>query len=212
MPEQASTPQSDQPAFGDNHPLQWMLGWLAFFWLLTAIAPINRLDWFLENLLVFVYSTLLIGTYRRFSFSNTSYFLLTMFLSLHLIGAHYTYAETPLGYWLQDLFGWQRNHYDRIVHFSYGLLLAYPMRELLIRAVHASPRWAAFVAVNMILAFSAFFEVLEMWIAMIVEPDLGDAYLGTQGDIWDAQQDMFLALSGATISMLITHQLQRLKA
>jgi len=187
--------------FGQNRLLHGLVAWLTGFWLLTAIAPFNRFDWLLENLLVFVYVALLAVTYRWFRFSNTSYGLFTLFITLHLIGAHYTYAETPLGFWLQDMFGFTRNHYDRIVHFSYGLLIAYPFRELLLRVGGVRSGWAGFLAVNMVLAFSAFFEVLEAWIAMIVSPELGDAYLGTQGDIWDAQRDMGLALLGAIVAM-----------
>lgn len=201
-------PQTPCP-FRHNRPLQLIVTWLLGFWLLTAIAPFDRRDWFLENLLVFAYSALLVASYRSFAFSNLSYGLFTLFISLHLIGAHYTYAETPLGYWLMAWFDWQRNHYDRIVHFSYGLLLAYPFYEVLRRAAGVRPGWAHFLVLNAILAFSAFFEVLEALIAMIVSPELGDAYLGTQGDIWDAQKDMGLALLGAIIAMSLTALLQR---
>lgn len=196
--------ESSPRPFRQNRPLQVMVVWLLGFWLLTAITPFDRRDWFLENLLVFLYSILLIATYRRFTFSNFSYALFTLFMTLHLIGAHYTYAETPLGYWLMDWFDLQRNHYDRIVHFSYGLLLAYPFYEVLRRAAGVRPGWAHFLVLNAILAFSGFFEVLEAVIAIIVSPDLGNAYLGTQGDIWDAQKDMGLALLGAVIAMGIT--------
>ena len=123
-----------QIAFAENRKLQLMLAWLAGLWMLTAIAPLYRFDWLLENLLVFIYGAILIATYRRFTFSNFSYGLFTVFISLHLVGAHYTYAETPFGFWLQDWFDLSRNHYDRIVHFSFGLLMAYPFHELLTRA------------------------------------------------------------------------------
>jgi len=190
--------------FRKNRPLQLMVLGLLGFWLLTAITPFDRRDWFLENLLVFAYSILLVATYRRFAFSNLSYTLFTLFMILHLIGAHYTYAEAPLGDWMMEWFGWQRNHYDRVVHFAYGLLLAYPFYEVLQRAAGVRPGWAYFLVVNAILAFSGFFEILEAMIAMIVSPDLGVAYLGTQGDIWDAQKDMGLALLGAVIAMGVT--------
>ncbi|MCW8827501.1 MAG: DUF2238 domain-containing protein [Gammaproteobacteria bacterium] len=197
--------------FTRNRPLQLMLGWLLLFWLITAIAPHNRLDWLLENLLVISYALLLALSYRRFAFSNLSYGLFTLFITLHLIGAHYTYSETPLGFWLMEWFGWERNHYDRIVHFSYGLLLAWPFHELLRRLAQLNTVWAAFLAVNMILAFSAFFEIIEAIIAVLVSPELGIAYLGTQGDIWDAQKDMGLALLGASLSMSATLFLEKRK-
>ncbi len=132
-----------------------------------------------------------------------------MFLSLHLVGAHYTYAETPLGFCLQTLFEFERNHYDRIVHFSFGLLIAYPMREILLRQSGVSGAWSYLLTINCILAFSAFYEVLEVVAAMIVSPELGDAYLGTQGDEWDAQKDAFLAFLGSIVAMLVTWSLAR---
>jgi putative membrane protein len=184
-----------------NRPLQLMLVWLVLVWVIAAISPYNRFDWLLENLLVIIYGVILVATYRVFAFSNLSYFLFTVFITLHLVGGHYTYAETPVGYWIRDAFSLSRNPYDRIVHFAYGLLCAYPFREVLLRVAGVRLTWAPFVAVNMVLAFSGFFEVVEAVIAMIVSPELGDAYLGTQGDIWDAQRDMLAATVGATLAM-----------
>lgn len=188
----------------ENRPLQAMVVWLAIFWIAMAIAPVYRFDWFLENLLVGVYALLLVRTYHRFRFSNLSYFLFTIFMTLHLVGAHYTYSETPFGFWLQELFDLERNHYDRIVHFSYGLLIAYPFREVLVRVIKVASAWSYFIATNIVLSFSAFFELVEAVIAVIVSPEAGAAYLGTQGDVWDAHHDMFLAFSGAVIAMVIT--------
>ena len=199
-PESVMMPMS----FGANRPLQCMLLWLVVLWVITAIDPFNRRDWLLENLLVFLYGFLLVITYRRFAFSNLSYGLFTVFLSLHLVGAHYTYAETPFGFWLQDLFDLERNHYDRIVHFSFGLLIAYPFRELLLRAAGLRVSWSYLLSVIVVLAFSNFYEIIEAITADVVSPDLGDAYLGTQGDIWDAQKDSFVAFIGSIIAMSVT--------
>lgn len=190
--------------FRHNRVLQGMVLWLCLVWLAAAVSPFNRFDWLLENLLVFVYAILLVATYRVFPFSNLSYFLFTLFLTLHLAGSHYTYTETPVGYWLKDVFDLSRNPYDRIVHFAYGLLLAYPFREILVRRVGLRGLWAPFITLNVVLAFSGFYEVIEAVVAMIVSPELGDAYLGTQGDIWDSQRDMVAALTGAILAMLIT--------
>ncbi len=190
--------------FRSNRVLQGLVLWLILLWIITAINPLFPRDWLLENLLVFIYAALLVASYRRFQFSNLSYALFALFLSLHLAGAHYTYAETPLGFWLQDLFDLERNHYDRIVHFSFGLLIAYPMREVLLRKSGLNRTWSYFIAINCIMAFSAFYEVLEIIAAAIVNPELGDAYLGTQGDEWDAQKDIFLAFAGSIIAMLVT--------
>jgi len=196
-------------SFQSNRVLQGLVVWLIVLWIITAINPLYPRDWLLENLLVFIWSALLIFTYRWFRFSNLSYALFTVFLSLHLVGAHYTYAETPFGFWLQTLFEFERNHYDRIVHFSFGLLIAYPMREILLRQSGIAVTWSYFLTINCILAFSAFYEVLEVIAAMIVSPELGDAYLGTQGDEWDAQKDAFLAFVGSIVAMLVTWSLAR---
>ena len=166
--------------------------------------PLYPRDWFLENLLVFTWCGILVFTYRRFQFSNLSYGLFVIFISLHLVGAHYTYSETPFGFWIQDWFGFEPNHYDRIVHFCFGLLLAYPMREILLRNSGLNAGWSYFIVVNCILAFSAVYEVIEAVTAVIVSPELGAAYLGTQGDEWDAQKDAGLAFAGSVIAMLVT--------
>lgn len=192
--------------FRTNRILQGLVLWLVVLWIITAINPLYPQDWLLENLLVFFYTALLIFTYRWFKFSNLSYALFTLFISLHLMGAHYTYSETPFGFWLQELFDLERNHYDRIVHFSFGLLIAYPFRDILMRQSGVKIEWSYFLAVTGILAFSAFYEVLEGIAAMIVSPELGSAYLGTQGDEWDAQKDSSLAFSGAIVAMLVTWQ------
>ena len=107
--------------------------WYGLLWTVLAIAPRDRQDWFLENLLALAAIVTLVTTYRRFQFSTVSYLLITAFFSLHAIGAHYTYAEVPFGFWLQHAFGLARNPFDRLVHFGYGLLLAFPLRELLVR-------------------------------------------------------------------------------
>lgn len=199
---------SPTQAFRQNRFLQAVIAWLLLVWVLAAIEPVSRQDWLIENLLFFAYGLLLTFTYSRFAFSNLSYGLYGLFMTLHLIGAHYTYAEVPLGFWLQDLLGLGRNHYDRIVHFSYGLLLAYPMREFLLRAVGIRLRWSYLMTVVTVLAFSAFYELLEAVVASIVSPELGSQWLGTQGDEWDAQKDSGLAFSGAIFAMLITWRAQ----
>lgn len=195
--------------FGDNRFLQALLAWLVGLWLLAAIEPFDRRDWLLENLLVILYGGLLIATYRRFAFTNLSYGLFGLFLSLHLVGAHYTYSETPFGFWLQDALNLSRNHYDRIVHFCFGLLIAFPFRELLVRAAGVRHAWSYPLAVVTVLGFSGFYEALEGIVAITVSPELGAAYLGTQGDEWDAQKDTALALVGALIAMFVTWRVDR---
>jgi putative membrane protein len=127
-----------------------------------------------------------------------------MFLTLHGVGAHYTYSEVPLGFWIKDAFDLSRNHYDRIAHFSFGLLMAYPIREVFLRVANARGFWAYYLPLDVTLAFSALFEIVEAVIAQFVEPNLGNAYLGTQGDVWDAQKDMTAAIVGALLCMALT--------
>ncbi|MBX3336958.1 MAG: DUF2238 domain-containing protein [Nitrospira sp.] len=174
------------------------------FWCVLAVEPVNRHDWFLENLLTVGLATGLLITYRRFSFSLSSYCLIAAFMVLHAIGAHYTYAEVPFGFWLKDVLALSRNPFDRLVHFAYGLLLVYPLREVLVRLAGLQGGWSYFLPVSGVLAQSGFFEVVEAMVAMVVSPELGSMYLGTQGDEWDAQKDMAAAFAGAALTMMVT--------
>ena len=182
------------------------------FFIVLAIAPSDRHDWLLENVLVFVLIPVLFLTSGRLPLSRISYTLIFLFLCLHEIGAHYTYAEVPYDQWFESvfgrtfnsLFGWERNHFDRLVHFSYGLLLAYPIRELFHRVANVSGFWGYFLPLDITMSTSMLFELFE-WAAVIVfGGELGVAYLGTQGDIWDAHKDMGLASLGALFAMLVT--------
>lgn len=188
---------------GNRRLLLGLLLAYGVLWIWLAIEPVNRRDWLLENLLVLGLIPLLLLTYCRFEFSLISYCLIGLFLVLHAFGAHYTYAEVPLGYWLQHLWGLSRNPFDRMAHFAYGALLVYPVRELLIRQAGLRGRWAYVLPVCIVLAQSGFFEVLEAIVAMIVSPELGSIYLGTQGDEWDAQRDMAAALTGSVLTMCV---------
>ncbi len=180
---------------------QILLGIFLIIWLILAINPTYRFDWFLENILVFIFVPLLILTYKYFRLSNISYTLIFIFMTLHSIGAHYTYALVPLDW---SVLGFSRNHYDRVVHFSFGLLLAYPVRELFMRIAVARGFWAYYLPFDMTLAFSAVYEIVEWLTAVIVAPEAGNAFLGTQGDEFDAIKDMALAGTGAALSMLVT--------
>jgi putative membrane protein len=172
-------------------------------WVLTALKPHNRQDWLLENVLVFVAVPALVVTFRWFHFSNVSYLLMTMYLSLHAIGAYYTYSEMPIFNWLRDDWQFNRNHYDRLVHFLFGLLISYPLWEWLVRVVGLRHGWARVGTVHVIMAWSAAYEIIEAAVAHLVSPELGAAYNGIQGDIWDAQKDAALAMTGAVITMTL---------
>ena len=187
-----------------SHLASALLLCYGLLWIWLAIAPVNRRDWFLENLLALALVILLLLTYRRFQFSSLSYGLITLFMTLHAVGAHYTYAEVPFGFWLKDLLSMSRNPFDRIVHFTYGALLAYPVREALIRLVGVRGLWSYSLPASLILAQSGLFEIIESVVAAFVSPELGSAYLGTQGDEWDAQKDMASAFGGAVLAMIVT--------
>ena len=198
--------------FAKNRLVQGLAAWYALVWVVTAIAPLDRHDWFLENLLVFGVVIVLVATYRIFPLSDLSYLLIALFMTLHAVGAHYTYSEVPLGFWMRDTFGFARNPFDRVVHFAFGLLMAYPIREVFLRVANARGFWAYYLPLDVTLAFSALYEIMEMVIATLVAPGTGDAWLGTQGDVWDAQKDMGLAALGALICMIVTATLRTLRA
>lgn len=181
-------------------------------WIALAIEPYDRHDWALENALVLAFAAGIAASYRQFTFSRVSYTLIFLFLCLHAVGAHYTYAEVPYDAWwkaltgatLNQWMGWERNHFDRLVHFLYGLLFAYPLREVFLRVAQARGFWGYFLPLDFTLATSAMFELFEWAAAAFFGGDLGVAYLGTQGDVWDAHKDMLLAGCGATLAMLVT--------
>lgn len=189
-----------------------LAGLFALIWIGLAIAPLYRHDWMLENALVVVGAGFFLWWRKSIQLSKLSMTLVFAFLVLHEIGAHYTYSEVPYNDWtralfgtsLNDLLGLQRNHFDRLVHFSYGFLLAYPMREIYVRKGWLHGRLTYTFPVVITLGISALFEMLEWGAAVTVGSELGTAYLGTQGDVWDAQKDMALAGLGAAITMIAT--------
>lgn len=197
----ASTTQ--RTPFSENGLLKIFVLVFTLCWVATLVVTPDLANWITENALTVL---LLIGltiSYKRFKFSDLSYTLIFVYILLHIYGATYTYAENPFGYWLKDLLGWERNHYDRIVHFSFGLMLAYPMRDYFMNWFKW-PVWVCWVLpIEITMSFSGLYEIIEWLVADVFFPAEGVAYLGTQGDVWDAQKDMVLAFSGATISMLL---------
>jgi putative membrane protein len=168
-------------------------------WLLLAIKPLYRHDWLLENALVVIGVPLLVWYGPGLRFSNATYSCLFVFFVLHIVGAHYTYAEVPYGKWLGFEHG--RNHFDRFVHFAYGLLLAKPTLDLFAARAPAAGIWAWLMPVFFLASHGGIYEVVEWQAAEIFGGDLGEAYLGTQGDSWDAQKDMGLAAIGAALGV-----------
>ena len=193
---------------GPRFPLV-LLGAYAVAWIALGIEPSYRQDWLLENLLVFFAVPLLVWSYRRLRLSNAAYALLFAFLALHAIGAHYTYSQVPYDRWVEALtgnsldsaLGLQRNHYDRLVHFAYGLLVTPAVIEVLDARAPQRGAWRWLVPFAFMLSHSAAYELIEWMAAEIFGGELGQAYLGTQGDGWDSQKDMALAAFGAAISV-----------
>lgn len=181
-------------------------------WLGLAINPADREAWMLENALLVALGLGLWASHRKFLFSRVSYTLIFLFLCLHSVGSHYTYSLVPYDEWwkaltgetFNSLFGWERNHFDRLVHFCYGLLLAYPIREIFLRVAEVRGFWGYFLPLDFTLSTSAIYELIEWAAAAYFGGELGMAYLGTQGDVWDAHKDMALAGAGATLAMLMT--------
>jgi putative membrane protein len=196
----------------------WLLLSLFLLWaVVLGIAPLYRADWMLENVLTVVAVILLLATSKSLPLSHLSYTLIFMFLFLHEVGSHYTYAEVPydqwwraaFGYSLNEALGFERNHFDRLVHFLHGLLLAYPLRELFIRVTGIKGFWGYFLPLNLIMSSAMLYELVEWLAAEAFGGELGMAYLGTQGDVWDAHKDMLLATLGAVLAMGVTARMNK---
>lgn len=204
-----------------------LLGVFACWFAVWAIEPRFPADFLIEHLLTVAVLAFLLWARRLRLFSNLSHLLLFAFLCLHVVGAHYTYSEVPYEQWFargaalagiedysfQGTWGFRRNHFDRLVHFAFGLLCAYPIRELFVRLVRVRGVWGYLLPLDVTLSLSALYELMEWAVAMIVAADVGQSYLGTQGDEWDAHKDMALATLGAVVAMgvtaLVNRRLQR---
>lgn len=184
---------------------------LGALWGWLAIAPVDRQTWLLENALFVIFIVVLAASYRHLLLSKLSYTLIFLFLCLHSVGAHYTYSLVPYDDWwaalsgqsLSEVMGWQRNHYDRLVHLLFGLLLGYPAREVFVRVAGARGFWGYFMPLLLMMALSLLYELIEWAAALVFGGDLGIHYLGTQGDEWDGHRDMALASLGALVAMII---------
>ena len=196
-----------------HHRYLLVLGVLfAVLWTALALAPWHRADWALENALVAVFVVVVALTYKRLTLSRVSYTLIFLFLCLHEVGAHFTYAEVPYDQWFKaltgttfnSLVGWERNNFDRVIHFGYGLLLAYPVREVFWRVAQARGFWGYFLPLDLTMSTSMLYELIEWGVAAVFGGSAGQAYLGTQGDEWDAHKDMALASLGALLAMALT--------
>ena len=186
-----------------------------FFWLLAILLTcywtygwyfcIDRQDWIIENLLVVICLSALVLTRKWHRFSDLSLLCIFLFVMLHLYGAFYAYTQNAFGNWLQNKFQLWRNPYDRIVHFSFGLFMAYPFREILINKFRVSKKASWLLPVEIAFSFGTIFELIEWGVAAVTPKEIGETYVATQGDVWDAHKDILLAAAGAALCMLITY-------
>lgn len=181
------------------------------YWLVLALYPYDRADWLLENTLTGVFALVLWFSRRRYPLSAAAWTMLLAFALLHTLGAHYTYSLVPYEAWgqrylgisLDGLAGWERNNFDRVVHFLWGLLLYLPLQEWMTRAARPAGGWRYWFPLEFIMASSLVYELIEWGAAEVFGGDLGVAYLGTQGDVWDAQKDMALATLGGLLMLIL---------
>ena len=193
----------DQKTTASQRELMVLLILYLVGFILLAISPHDRADWALENFFPISQLIAVIIAYRYYKFTRISYYMIFFYLFVQSWGGHFTYAEAAPFNWLRDEFHLARNHYDRVAHFMLGFLLGLPIREILMQFISASRRWINFLTASLVLAIGAFYEFIEWWVAVLVTPNLGDKFLGTQGDVWDTQWDMFLALVGAVLTIAI---------
>ena len=173
---------------------------IVFIW--SGIRPYDRLTWYLEVFPGVVGIIILAATYRRFRFTTLTYTLIGLHICLLCVGGHYTYAREPVFNWLRDVFHWHRNHYDRLGHFAQGFVPATITREMFLRLrVLNRPRWMPFLIISVCLGISVSYEFIEWWTALLART-ASIEFLGTQGDTWDTQEDMFMALIGAVCALL----------
>ncbi|WP_244954696.1 DUF2238 domain-containing protein [Winogradskyella helgolandensis] len=183
-----------------GHKLFWVGMMFITIWTNSLIGTTDIKNWLIENTLTILALLFLIINYKKHRFSNSSYFLICVFLCLHVYGSKYTYADNTFGYWLQDVFDTSRNQYDRLVHFSFGFLLYHPLREFYLNWLKFPNRIATIIPISTIFSLSAFYEILEWLVADVFFVEEGVSYLGTQGDVWDAQKDMAMAFLGVVIA------------
>src|ERR1044071_662878 len=200
----ASLPAEGNPV---GRPARFPLALAALLGLICVATawspPAGRTSWLLEVPPGLIYVAALAATYRSLPLSHLVYAGVFVHVLILIYGGMYTYAETPLGNWAKATFHLSRNHYDRVGHFALGALPVLTIREILLRKTPlARGGWLVFLSLSVVLAFAAFWELIEWWVALLTAPDVGQAFLGTQGDVWDTQWDMFLALVGAAVTLL----------
>lgn len=198
--------------FRENRTLHRLCLAFALWFLYTAVNAEKSFDFWLESAFALIFVSVLAATYRKLALSELSYVLIFVFLCLHEWGAEYKYTDVPLGEWIKPILNTTRNHYDRVMHFAYGLLLAYPMNDWFERGAGIHGGFRYFFPIQFTLACSAVYELLEAAAASVLTPERGEEFVGMQGDFWDAQKDMFLAGLGATVACAVLALVRARKA
>jgi putative membrane protein len=186
----------------ENYQL-FLLGIFLIVWIWAAINPITREGWLNENYVVFIGVPFLIFLIRYFKLSNLSVTFITIFMVLHVIASHYTYLKVPFGFYIQNILGVERNMYDRFMHLLFGALMIFPIREAFMKLSKSKGFWTYYLPFDMILACSAFFEILELCVVLFIRPEATASFMGFQNDFWDATKDMLNAFIGALVTISI---------
>ncbi|MBB6612734.1 DUF2238 domain-containing protein [Pontibacter sp. Tf4] len=202
MPLTSRQPVSQKPFLQQPLHMAYLLLFTGY-WCFSAFTTPDLLNWLSENILTASLLIFLVAFYNIFRFSDASYSFIFLFLLLHVYGSHYQYPDAPLGEWAKLQFNLQRNHYDRLVHFGFGLLLSYPMHEVLVRSFHVKGWLSYLLPVQFVLSLGALYELVEWAVADLLYNGTaqGMDFLGMQGDIWDAQKDIALGFAGSILTM-----------
>jgi putative membrane protein len=192
---------SERVGFTKNNIYKAIAGVFVIIWIAFYITALDKTDWWIENILVFIFIATLAATHKRFLFSDISIVFLFLFLFVHIYGAQAAYTHNAMGEFFRETWELKRNPYDRIVHFSFGFLLAYPAIDLLYNKYAVPQRWVGTITNMGILCLASIFELIEWGVAEFTTKETGETYVATQGDVWDAQKDIILALIG---SMIVT--------
>lgn len=207
-----STTSTEQPLHFSTNKILWLFTIIfSCCWAFGWVYNHNMENYLIENLLVIIFIPILIFSYKWHRFSDMSFALILMFLLLHIYGAFYAYTTNAFGEWLKSTYHLWRNPYDRIVHFSFGLLIAYPVREILIRKFKVSKAASWLIPIEVAFSLGTIFEMIEWGVAELTTPEVGETYVATQGDVWDAHKDIILAALGAAVMMLIVFTVRSLR-
>ena len=196
---------NDRIAFAKNNLFKIIAALFAIIWIAFYATALDKTDWWIENILVFIFIIILTATHKRFLFSDVSLVFLFLFLFVHIYGAQAAYTHNALGEFFRDTWQLKRNPYDRIVHFSFGFLLAYPAVDLLYNKFKVPQKWVGTITNMGILCLATIFELIEWGVSEFTTKETGETYVATQGDVWDAQKDIILALIG---SMIVTNTIK----